>query len=478
MADEKQDSLTGRRIGHLTLQRKLGEGGMGAVYLAEHAGLNKAVAVKILPEALAGNPDFIARFLREARLAARLEHPNVVQVFDVGQADGLYYISMQYVEGKGLDVLLKERGKLAVNEALSVAKRVAVALEAARRLGIVHRDIKPANILISKDGVVKVADFGLAKEREARGTISEPGQIVGTPHYMAPEQAEGKAVDHRTDIYSIGATLYHLLSGKKPFDGPTPISIVVKTLRERPAPLRSVEPSVPENVAALVDRMMSKSPDERPQTCEDVVKAIDALKAPAPAAAPSPRRAAMVALPVAGILVLGIVVGLILGRTPKAPPAPPPAPPPVVVRPAPEPPPVPPPPSRRSTLLAAIQDPQERALAEEVLDRSELLLKAVQAGNVPALKEMTDRLTFGEAGDSIAAELLRRLLGESLELLGWEVEDVSVRHRQFTRAPLATVTVSYDVKGPAGRTRTRGLPLHWVKRLDGGWLLTRAPRGG
>ncbi len=474
MAEGKPDPLVGRRIGHCTLQRKLGEGGMGAVYLAEHAGLNKAVAIKILPQELAGNPDFIARFLREARLAARLEHPNVVQVFDVGQADGLYYISMQYVEGRGLDVLLKERGKLAVNEALSVAKRVAVALEAARRLGIVHRDIKPANILLSKDGVVKVADFGLAKERETRGSISEPGQIVGTPHYMAPEQAEGKAVDHRTDIYAIGATLYHLLSGKRPFDGPTPIAIVVKTLRESPPPLRTLDPSIPENVAALVERMMSKSPEARPQTCEELVKAIDSLKAaPAPLAAPAPRRAAMVALPVAGILVLGIVVGLILGRSPKAP-APPPAP---VAAPKADPAP-PPSPTRRSMLLAGLQDAQERALAEEVLDRTDVLLKALQAGNVPALREMADRLTFGDAGDSVAAELLRRLMSESLELLGWEVEDLSVRPRSFGRPPQATVTLSYDVKGPGGRTRTRGWPVHWVKRIEGGWLLTRAPRGG
>src|SRR6185295_10495720 len=150
--DMDEDPIIGKQIGHCTVQRKLGQGGMGAVYLAHHPGLNRAVAIKVLPGDLASDPEYKERFFREARLAARLEHPNVVQVHDVGEEQGIHYISMQYIEGKSLDAILKERKKLSVNEALSITKRVAVALSAAAKLGIVHRDIKPHNILISKDG--------------------------------------------------------------------------------------------------------------------------------------------------------------------------------------------------------------------------------------------------------------------------------------------------------------------------------------
>src|SRR5262245_16583403 len=165
MSDE--DPIIGKVIGHCTIQRKLGQGGMGAVYLAHHPGLNRPVAIKVLPGDLASKPEFKERFFREARLAARLEHPNVVQVHDVGEEQGVHYIAMQYVEGKSLDAILKEKKKLALHEALAITKRVAVALSAAAKLGIVRRDIKPHNILISKDGIVKVADFGLAKDEDS-----------------------------------------------------------------------------------------------------------------------------------------------------------------------------------------------------------------------------------------------------------------------------------------------------------------------
>jgi hypothetical protein len=486
MADEDKDPLLGRRIGQCVLQRKLGQGGMGAVYLAHHAGLNKPVALKILPEALAKNPDFIARFLREARLAARLDHPNVVQVYDVGQAEELYYISMGYVEGRSLDVRLKERGKLSANEALSVAKRVAAALDAARRLGITHRDIKPANILISKDGFVKVADFGLAKERASKGSISETGQILGTPHYMAPEQAEGKAVDSRSDLYGLGATLYHMLTGRKPFDGPTPLSVVVKALKDDPVPPRQIDPSIPEGVQNLVLRLMAKSPDARPATGEEVVRIIDALKAgasPGTALLPPRRRAAMVALPVAAILIVGIVLGMVLARPRPEPEKP--APPPAVARPAPLPKPAPkpekpveapPPPSRRQTILDALKDAQERRLTEEVMDRTEALLRALKARDVKAIKEMTDRLTFGDSGEALAGEVVRRILEGDVEILAWDFEDVEIRARTLGRSPHARVTLTYEIKGTQGKAKVQGAPIQWVKRIDGGWFLTRAPR--
>jgi predicted Ser/Thr protein kinase len=485
MPDVDKDPLLGRRIGQCALQRKLGQGGMGAVYLAHHAGLNKPVALKILPEALAKNPDYIARFLREARLAARLDHPNVVQVFDVGQSEELYYITMQYVEGRSLDVLLKERGKLSANEALSVAKRVAAALDAARRLGITHRDIKPANILISKDGFVKVADFGLAKERASKGSISETGQILGTPHYMAPEQAEGKAVDSRTDLYALGATLYHMVTGQKPFDGPTPLSVVVKALKDDPVPPRQIDPSIPEGVQNLVLRLMSKSPDARPATGEEVARIIDALKAgssPGTAILPPKRRAAMVALPVAAILIVGIVLGMVLARPRPEPEKP--APPPAAARPAPPPKPAPAPEkpvepapaSRRQTILDAMKDAQERRLTEEVMDRTEALLKALKARDVKAIKELTDRLTFGDSGEALAGEVARRILEGDVEILAWDFEDVEIRTRTLGRSPHARVNLTYEIKGSQGKAKVEGAPIHWVRRIDGGWFLTRGPR--
>src|SRR5579862_7202597 len=315
---DSDDPLIGKELGHCTLQRKLGQGGMGAVYLAHHPGLNKAVAFKVLPGDLASTPEFRERFIREARLAARLEHPNVVQVFDVGYEQGVHYISMQYIEGKSLDAVLKERKKLSIGEALSTTKRVAAALAAAAKLGIVHRDIKPHNILISKDGVVKVADFGLAKDEDANRSISEPGVVMGTPYYMSPEQAKGEKVDHRSDLFSLGATLYHMLTGKRLFDGGSPVSIVMKQASlEEPIPARQLEPSIPAPVDAFLTKLLQKDPAQRFQSADEVIRALDALKGPAghataiaPVPTPPKRKAAIVALPVAGILVVGIVLGL------------------------------------------------------------------------------------------------------------------------------------------------------------------------
>jgi serine/threonine-protein kinase len=296
---------------------------MGAVYLAHHPGLNRAVAIKILPGDLAADPEFRERFFREARLAARLEHPNVVQVHDVGEEQGLHYISMQYIEGKSLDAILREKKKLSLNEALAITKRVAVALSAAAKLGIVHRDIKPHNILLSKDGVVKVADFGLAKDEDANRSISEPGTIMGTPYYMSPEQAKGEKVDPRGDIYSLGATLYHMLTGKRMFDGGTPVSIVMKQINEEPVPIRELDPSVPEPVAAVVAKMLRKDPAQRFASADELIRSstgpepgrVDEMGATP--AGPPPRKAAMIALLIAGILVVGIVVGLIRAAAPK-----------------------------------------------------------------------------------------------------------------------------------------------------------------
>ncbi len=505
---ESDDSILGKEIGHCTIQRKLGQGGMGAVYLAHHPGLNRSVAIKILPGDLASNPEFKERFFREARLAARLEHPNVVQVHDVGEEQGIHYISMQYVEGESLDGVLKKRKKLSVNEALSLTKRVASALSAAAKLGIVHRDIKPHNILISKDGVVKVADFGLAKDEDANRSISEPGVVMGTPYYMSPEQARGEKVDHRSDIYSLGATLYHMLSGRRLFDGGTPVSIVMKQASEQPVGIRELEPTLPEPVAALLDRMLQKDPAARFASADELVRALDGLKqaaatkVPATAAAALPKRtAAMIALPVAGILLVGIVIGLVLrggGKPAEAPPAAkaPPAPAPVVQAPpvpgpppplkAPDPKPEPPKPPEPDPapakpfekILSRLKDATEKRFTEEVMSRTEELLQAMKKKDLKAVRAMLDELAFGQMTDQQVAELFARNHVE-YTLESWEIQDVELRSKVpgLRQQPHAMVTLTYELKVPKGSLKVSDQPMHWIRKLDGRWYLTRLPKG-
>ncbi len=272
--------MEGKTLGNCRLLRKIGQGGMGAVYLAHHETLDKSVAVKILPESLASDEGFVERFLREARAAAKLDHPNVIRVLDAGSAEGAHYIVMEYVDGTDLQKIVERRKKIGVRDTLSVAKHVALALAAAHKLGIVHRDIKPANILITKNGTVKVSDFGLARHVQADGQVTRPDEMVGTPHYISPEQARAEKVDGRSDIYSLGATLYCLLTGKPPFSGPSALSIVLKHTdpNARPTPVRRLEPSVPETVEALVEKAMAKDPARRFQTAEELAEEVDRIR--------------------------------------------------------------------------------------------------------------------------------------------------------------------------------------------------------
>jgi predicted Ser/Thr protein kinase len=267
-------------LGHCRLTRKIGEGGMGVVWLARHETLEKDVAVKVLPAGFASEPEAVQRFLREARSAARLEHPNVVQVLDAGSSEGTHFIVMQFVDGTDLQKVLKKKGKLEVADALAIAKRVALALGAAHKMGIIHRDIKPANILLTKQGRVMVADFGLARDIKGGASLTNSQDVMGTPHYLSPEQARGEDLDGRSDLYSLGGTLYTLLTGKQPFTGSSPVSVAVKhaSADEKPEPVRKLVPDIPAPVEALVEKLMAKKAADRYPSGETVAAAIDAIK--------------------------------------------------------------------------------------------------------------------------------------------------------------------------------------------------------
>ena len=505
---ESVDPLIGKEFAHCKIQRKLGQGGMGAVYLAHHPGLNRSVAIKVLPGDLASDPEFKERFFREARLAARLEHPNVVQVHDVGEEMGVHYISMQYIEGKSLDGILKERKKLSANEALAITKRVAVALSAAAKLGIVHRDIKPHNILISKEGVVKVADFGLAKDEDSNRSISEPGVVMGTPYYMSPEQARGVKVDQRSDIYSLGATLYHMLTGKRLFDGGTPVSIVMKQASEQPVPARQVEPSIPEPVAALLERALQKDPEKRFASADELVRALDALKSPGVSAVPAAsiaafpkRKAAMIALPIAAILLVGIVLGLVLGRSKPPPPSLAETPPkpvvvktPVPVKPPDEAPPktdpvpkvpgdtvpVPAPTNPREKVLSKAKEGMERRFTEEVMARTEELLQAMEKKDLKTMRGMLDEVAFVQVTDLQLQEIFTKTHVDKGTLEGWEFQDIEIRLKLpgARPQPHAMVTLTYELKFPKGSLKIQDQIIHWIRKLDGKWYVTKPPKTG
>ncbi|MFN9041521.1 MAG: serine/threonine protein kinase, partial [Planctomyces sp.] len=228
--------LTDKKLGEFHLLRPLGSGGMAEVYLAEQTSLQRKVAVKVMKPSLMAHSgqDMLARFKQEAMMAAGLNHPNIVQVYTIGEEQGLHYIAQEFVQGSDLATLMRERGKLDLASVLHVMRQVAGALKASGRAGIVHRDIKPENILVTKKGEVKVADFGLAQLGE--NTEGKEGVTMGTPLYMSPEQVSGRELDPRSDIYSFGVTCYQLLCGEPPFRGATAVQIAMQHLKNSPPP--------------------------------------------------------------------------------------------------------------------------------------------------------------------------------------------------------------------------------------------------
>src|SRR2546430_1240112 len=233
--------------GRYKVVRKLGTGGMANVYLAEDQELGRSVAIKMLDERHSQDEQFVERFRREAKNAAGLSHPNIVSIYDRGQAEGTYYIAMEYLEGRTLKELIVTKGPTPIHVAIDYTRQMLAALGFAHRNGIVHRDIKPHNVVVGPDGRLKVTDFGIARSG-GTSQMTEAGSIIGTAQYLSPEQPRGAPVDQRSDIYSVGIVLYEMLTGKVPFTGDTPLEIAMKHLSEVPVPPSALRDDVPEDL--------------------------------------------------------------------------------------------------------------------------------------------------------------------------------------------------------------------------------------
>jgi hypothetical protein len=277
--------LIGETLGQFRIVARLGQGGMGVVYRATDEKLRRDVAIKVLPESVTGDADRRRRFLREARTAAAISHPNIATVFDIGEEGGRVYLAMELIEGATLRTRLG-RGGIGVGEATRIARQIAAGLARAHDKGIVHRDLKPENVMLTPDGGVKILDFGLAKlhepdssesalERQETQTLD--GRVMGTPGYMSPEQARGGVVDARSDLFSLGIVLYEMLTGRRPFGGASSAEVLAAIMRDTPEPLAKAAPGAPRELAAIVERCLAKSPEDRWSGAGELLEALEAL---------------------------------------------------------------------------------------------------------------------------------------------------------------------------------------------------------
>ncbi|MEW6359205.1 MAG: SUMF1/EgtB/PvdO family nonheme iron enzyme [Planctomycetota bacterium] len=267
-----EDSLIGQQLAHYQILEKLGEGGMGTVYRARNLSLNKAVALKVLPEILTRrDPKFVERFRREAQAAAQLDHPNVVPVHFVGEDRGLHFIEMALVKGKTLGQVFRRGEQLTLEEAIRIIQEVSRGLAFAHKRGVIHRDVKPDNIMIDTEGRVMISDFGLAKSVTEETGLTLTGQIVGTPFYMSPEQCDGKTADTRSDIYSLGVSFFEAVTGHKPFDGKTLMSVMYQHKNQAMPSPKQYNPKTPDAVCRIISKMTAKDPANRYQTCEEII---------------------------------------------------------------------------------------------------------------------------------------------------------------------------------------------------------------
>ena len=255
---------------------KIGQGGMAKVFLAEDVSLHRKVAIKVLGERYAEDAQFVERFQREARAAAGLNHPNIVQVYDHGRANGSYYIAMEYLEGPTLDEAIAEEGHLPARRAIDLTLQILAALRFAHRHGVVHRDVKPQNMILLRDGRVKVTDFGIA--RAGSSEMTEAGSIIGTAQYISPEQARGLPVGPPADLYSVGVVLYKMLTGRVPFDGESAVAVAMRHVQERPVPPSHLNPDVPLDLERVVMRALAKDVERRYQTADEMGIDLDRVR--------------------------------------------------------------------------------------------------------------------------------------------------------------------------------------------------------
>ncbi len=251
---------------------------MGDVYLAEQQSLGRQVAVKVLRGDRSLHPGAVERFSQEARAAAALVHGNIVQIHEVACVDGVHFLAEEYVAGPSLKAWLLARGPLDAIQAISVLSQVGSALVKSAQAGIVHRDIKPENLLVTPAGEVKVADFGLARVLEDDLELTQQGMALGTPLYMSPEQAAGRPVDVRSDLYSLGASVYHLLAGQPPFTGSTSLAVALAHQREQPMPLAAFRPELPAGLGRIVEQLLAKRPEERCESPTELLEAVEAVE--------------------------------------------------------------------------------------------------------------------------------------------------------------------------------------------------------
>ena len=271
--------LIGQRLGNYDIVEEIGRGGMAVVYRAYQRSLNRHVAVKVLAPQLSFDQRFVERFQREARAAAKLQHPNIVVIHDVAHEQGIYFLVMELLEGRTLKQLIEESGSLSPERAARIVEQVASALDYAHQQGFVHRDIKPANIFVGKDDRTTLADFGIAKAASETQHLTRTGMLIGTPEYMSPEQAEGGSVDYRTDLYALGVVLYQMLAGRVPFQSTTPHATLHAVIYEPPPPLGQLRPDLLPAIESVVMRSIAKKPAQRYQAGKEMAAALKAALA-------------------------------------------------------------------------------------------------------------------------------------------------------------------------------------------------------
>ncbi len=277
--DEDSMYRPAQQIPGFQILSKIGQGAMAVVFKAKQLSLDRIVAIKVLPKRLSENPEFVERFYREGRAAARLNHPHIVQAYDVGESGGYHYFVMEFIDGQTVYDLLTNGRRVPEAEALRIILQSAKALEHAHAQDLIHRDVKPKNLMLNKAGEVKLADMGLAREVGDYVTATaEAGRAYGTPYYISPEQIRGEInIDARADIYGLGATFYHLVTGKVPFDGSTPSAVMHKHLKDPLLPPDHVNPSLTSGIGEIIEVMMAKSPDDRYTSATELISDLEAV---------------------------------------------------------------------------------------------------------------------------------------------------------------------------------------------------------